>query len=52
MVDLVVMYEKNRKDALEEKTRTMLREEEQFLKERTDSGNRDDPDAQNLDEIR
>jgi len=51
VVDLVIMYEKERKDALEEKTKAMLREEEQFLLERTDSGNRDDPDAQNIDEI-
>ena len=52
MVDLVVMYEKKRKEALEEKTRAMLREEEQFLEERTDSGNRNDPDAEDLGEIR
>lgn len=51
VVDLVVMYEKERKDALEEKTQALLREEEQFIAERTDSGNREDPDAQNIDEI-
>ena len=51
VVDLIVMYEKNRKEMMEEKTSALLREEELFLEQRTDSGNKDDPDAQTLDEL-
>jgi hypothetical protein len=51
VVDLVVMYEKNRKEMMEEKTSALLREEEAFINQRVDSGNRADPDAQILDEL-
>lgn len=51
VVDLIVMYEKNRKEMMEEKTSALLREEELFLQQRSDSGNKDDMDAQTLDEL-
>lgn len=46
MVDLVVMYEKEKKESRDERTAALLREEEHFLKERAESGNRQDTDAQ------
>jgi hypothetical protein len=51
VVDLVVMYEKNRKEMMEEKTSALLREEQAFTEQRADSGNRSDPDAQILEEL-
>jgi len=51
VVDLVVLYEKNRKEMMEEKTSSLLREEEAFLRQRSDSGNRNDPDSKTFTEL-